>query len=149
MMGLFGGIESTKKRYDEFQKQGKVDFGTAQGFEGSTVGDLNSLAGQEQGMIDAGGLPPAVERMFGIQSGAITDQAAQARSSFGSELTQRALVSGGRMDPNAALASEVDNNANLDQSEFTARNDLAMNQANMRLQNTNALLDKIMGINTT
>lgn len=124
------------------------EFLTDQGFglQGKSLSALDTLDKQLSDEVASGGLPPAVAKAFQVGQGRITDEGTRSRTSFNSNVAEMAARSGGRLDPNAALDYQLENEKNVDESTFTARNDLSSQEALTRMKHTDDLRQMILDI---
>jgi hypothetical protein len=132
---------SARLRYTgEYQS----DFGDQ--LQKAGLAGLDALDSQYTDELKNGGLPDYMKRAFDVQQGALTDNAARSRSAWGQDLLQMSRRGNGALDPNAALDYQINGDANTNDALFTARNNLFGKEADMRMTNTNSLLDRIQAI---
>jgi len=107
---------------------------------------LDDLDARYNNELANGALPDYMARAFDVQRGALTDDAQRSRRAWADDILQTSRRSGGAISPNAALDFQLEHDAKTDESLFTARNALNAEEANMRMTNTNNLLDRIFAI---
>lgn len=114
--------------------------------QNKSLSSMDALDQQLSNEVANGGLPPEVAKAFRVGQGAITDTASRANSSWQANLAQQVAAGGGRLDPGAALAYQLENEKNVNQSTFDARNQLSTTQAMTTMQHTNDLRQMILDI---
>jgi hypothetical protein len=135
---LFGGktVKELKWTGKGYMDRGNVIFDAAL----KSLGDLDTTYTD---LLRRGGLPEDVREGYRIQQGRISDETTRAHGAFAAELMQRARATGGRIDPQAAIDSQIEYDARTNDAAFNARNSIAFDEANRSLANTNAILEAI------
>jgi hypothetical protein len=145
-MGLFKGIKKVKGYYDTVRRQAKTDYAYGGDVTRDALAGLDELDRRANADLDTGGLPPYLADVFLRERGAITDEAQRSRRSFQEDLLQTARRSGGRFDPTSAVDYQIEREAAIDEGSLNARNDLAKEEAGIRLENTQRSLDRLFAI---
>jgi len=135
-----GGFDSAAKNY---KNAGREQYDYGREILESALGGLGDLDTRYTDILREGGLPADVRAGYRVQQGRISDETSRATKAFGAELSQRAKASGGRLDPNAAIASQIEYDAKTNDVAFNARNSIAFEEANRSLANTNAILEAL------
>jgi hypothetical protein len=125
---------------------GRDTFAFGRGLTDEALRQLNSLDEDFSSQIEKGGLPDYVLRDFEVAQGRLSDDYSRSGKAFTASLQQQAKQSGGRLSPEAIAAMMKENESDLGESFFNARNDLSSKQAGMRLQHTDYLFDQIRQI---
>lgn len=141
--GSFGSRRGGPHKRLRFEGEAITDYGFD--LHRGAYGDLEALDRQLVGER-AAGLPDYVRRAFEVGQGRLTDEATRSNRSFAAGLVQRARASGGRLDPNAALEYQLENERGVNEELFGARGALSAQEAGAQLEHTNRLLDSIMAI---
>jgi hypothetical protein len=155
-VAVVGGVVAAGSSYYSSRQQGRAQRDAARrgasdqdyGREIMNTGleGLDNLERRSLDDLDSGGLPDYMEEGFGLARGRLTDDAQRSRRAFAEDLQQIARRSGGRFDPNSAVDYQIEREADIDEDLFNARNDLSMGEANVRMENTNRLFDRIFAI---
>jgi hypothetical protein len=131
---------------NEVIKSGRGEYGRGSALIDRSIGELDDLDHRTSADLDMGGLPPYLADVFTRERGAITDEAQRSRRAFAEDLLQLSRRSGGRFDPTSAADYQIEREADIDENAFTARNRLAADEAGVRMDNTNRLLDRLFAI---
>jgi len=141
-MSFFGNMFGGKTVKElKWTGKGYMDRGSA--ITDAALKSLGDLDTSYTDLLRRGGLPADVREGYRIQQGRVTDNTSRAKDAFAAELSQRARASGGRIDPQAAIDSQIEYDARTNDAAFGARNDIAFEEANRSLANTNAILEAI------
>jgi hypothetical protein len=123
------------------------DAGTALTSQG--IAGLTDLAKQYQDQINSGGLPASLRQQFNVLRGSLSDQAVRNNRSYLANLQQRMRASGGQLSSAAASEYDLQNQQQQGEGLFNATNQANFEEANMALQNTNNLFNRLQGIQST
>lgn len=145
-MGLFGGIKRQKAHYDTYRRQGKEDYAYGGDLFLRSVNELDQLDTDFMGQIAGGGLTPDMEREFDVARGRVADDVVRSKRGFGADLVQAARRTGGTIDPNTAIAYQLERDGQLDEAQFGAENEISFARAQARMERTDALYRNIMAI---
>lgn len=113
------------------------------------LGNMRGQAADYTKMIGAGGLPDSIRQQFRIARGGIADASTRNQRDYSARLKQRFLTSGGQLSAAAQTEYDLQNQQQQGEGAFTATNALNAGEANLALQNTNALYDRLDNINKT
>lgn len=141
------GILKLDKNLNAFDNSGQTEeYKYGQGLTGQGIAGLQGLGGQYQDLINQGGLSQNLMRQFAIARGGLQDNATRQQRAFGAQLAQKYSQSGGQLSPSAMTEFGLENQQSNNESLFGATNTLNMNQAQMGLENTNALFGRLQDV---
>lgn len=110
------------------------------------LGDLRRISGDFRDLIRKGGLTDSVNREYDVQQGRISDDTVRAGRSFRAMLMQQAQQNGGYLSPAAQAALAKENEVNVNEGAFNARNQLSMDKARVSQAATEKLQGQILEI---
>lgn len=149
LSGLFSGNKKRTQQLNDYLTTGVDAYNTGRQYLSAAYSGLDDLDKRYTDQLAGGALPDDVARAFTVAHGKVADDAQRSRAGFAAELVQRARASGGQIDPQALVDANVDNSAAVDAATFNANNQLSANEAQVRLDETNKLLDSIERERTT
>lgn len=137
---------STKKDNDALKWLGRNQYNGGVATTDEGLGDLRRISGDFRDLIRKGGLTDAVNREYDVQQGRISDDVVRAGRSFRASLAQQAAQNGGYLSPAAMAELSKENEANVNETAFEARNDLSFEKARVSQEATNTLQQRILEI---
>lgn len=142
---LLGGRD-TGKDLSNFARQFQADRAAGRGLTDEGLGDLRRISGDYRDLIHKGGLTDAVNREYDVQQGRISDDVIRAGRSFRATLAQQAAQNGGYLSPAAQAALAKENESNVNEQAFGARNQLSFEKARVSQEATSQLQTRILEI---
>lgn len=152
MAGFAGLIEKVVtgrdygKDLSRLSDQFLTDRGAGQGLTNEGLGDLRRISGDYRDLIRKGGLTDAVNREYDVQQGRISDDVVRSGRSFRATLAQQAAQNGGYLSPAAQAELAKENEANVNETAFGARNQLSFEKARISQEATSQLQNRILEI---
>lgn len=135
-----------KRDVGNFGKFAKGLYDPARGLTDESLGDLRRISGDYRDLIRKGGLTDAVNREYDVQQGRISDDVIRAGRSFRASLVQQAQQNGGTLTPAAQAELARENESNVNEQAFGARNNLSFEKARVAQDATKTLQDRILQI---
>lgn len=137
---------STKKDTEYLKWLGRDQYGAGQNLTEEGLGNLRTISGDYRDLIRKGGLTDPINREFDVQQGRISDDVVRAGRSFRANLMQQAAQNGGVLSPAAQAELAKENESDINEHAFTARNELSFEKSRVQQESVRALQDRVLQI---
>lgn len=139
-------LSTSKADIKRLSGMGVADYNSGRALTDEGLGDLRRISGDYRDLIRKGGLTDSLNRGYDVQQGRISDDVVRAGRSFRASLVQQAQQNGGFLSQAAQAELAKENEADVNEKAFDARNEVAFDKAKVQQEATRSLQDRILQV---